>query len=62
LVCTSVSITATSSLLVYLLYKKIKDYGVFGGRNRYDSPTQGSFWLINLFVAGLLIDFTFADD
>ena len=58
MVCTSLSLASTSSLLVYLLYKKIKDYRMFGRHGtHYDNPTQGSFWLINLFVAGQFIYF-----
>ena len=58
MVCTSLSLASTSSLLVYLLYKKIKDYRAFGRHGtHYDNPTQGSFWLINLFVAGQFIYF-----
>lgn len=52
LVCTSFSITATSSLLLYLLYKRVNRRR--DSHERLDvTPTQGSFWLINLFLAGL---------
>jgi hypothetical protein len=51
-VCTCLSLTATSSLLVFLGYKKWK-----GTRSAQDNsnslPSQGLFWLTNLFVAGL---------
>lgn len=51
LVFTSFSLVATSSLLLYLLFKKVQDKRDSPSRV-YSSPIQGTFWLINLFVAG----------
>src|SRR5438046_8743740 len=60
LVCSGISLFATSSLLIFLAYKGFKDYvsrrpGSPSLRIRGTSiHTQGYFWLVNLFIAGIL--------
>ena len=61
LVCSGISFFATSSLLISLAYKGFKDY--VSRRPGSQSPgirgnsihTQGYFWLVNLFIAGIFV-------
>jgi hypothetical protein len=61
LICSSVSLFATSSLLSLLAWKAFKEYrnsrkpGTLSSalRGTYSIHTQGYFWLVNLFIAGI---------
>jgi hypothetical protein len=61
LVCSGISLFASSTLLILLVHKGLKDYfasrqpGSSAARMRGTSiHTQGYFWLVNLFIAGIV--------
>ena len=62
MICSTISLFATSTLLSLLAYKAIKEYrasrkpGYLSSalRGTYSIHTQGYFWLVNLFIAGIL--------